>query len=71
MITTTLCGCVPLEKILVETDAPFVAPVPFRGKRNEPSYVKYAAQRIAEIKGLSLEEIAEQTTWNAQGVFGF
>lgn len=60
---------VPLERILVETDAPFVAPVPHRGKRNEPSYVKYAAQRIAQIKGLSFEEVAEQTTRNAREVF--
>lgn len=60
---------VPLEKILVETDAPFVAPVPHRGKRNEPSYVKYTAQRIAEIKGLSFEDVAEQTTQNARELF--
>lgn len=60
---------VPLEKILVETDAPFVAPVPHRGKRNEPSYVQYVAQRIAEIKGLSVEEVAEQTTRNARELF--
>lgn len=61
-----LVRSVPLERILVETDAPFVAPVPHRGKRNEPSYVKYAAQRIAEIKGLSFEEVAEQTARNAR-----
>lgn len=61
---------VPLEKILVETDAPFVAPAPHRGKRNEPSYVRYAAQRIAQIKGLSFEEVATQTTHNARELFG-
>lgn len=61
---------VPLEKILVETDAPFVAPVPHRGKRNEPSYVKYAAQRIADIKKLSFEEVAAHTTQNTRTLFG-
>lgn len=60
---------VPFDRILVETDAPFVAPVPHRGKRNEPSYVKYAAQRIADIKGLSFEEVAKQTTQNARELF--
>jgi len=60
---------VPLERILVETDAPFVAPVPFRGKRNEPRYVEYAARKVAEIKGLSFEEVAEQTTQNARKLF--
>ncbi|MEK7493779.1 MAG: TatD family hydrolase [Patescibacteria group bacterium] len=59
----------PLDRILVETDAPFVAPVPHRGKRNEPSYAKYVAQRIAEIKGLSFEEVAERTTQNARELF--
>ncbi|MBI5913612.1 TatD family hydrolase [Candidatus Azambacteria bacterium] len=59
----------PLGKIVVETDAPFVAPMPYRGKRNEPSYVKYAAQRIADIKGLSLEEVAMQTTQSARELF--
>jgi tetratricopeptide (TPR) repeat protein len=49
----------PLESLLVETDAPFLAPVPFRGKRNEPSYVRYTAQKVAEIKKVSLEKVAE------------
>lgn len=57
---------VPLERILVETDAPFVAPIPFRGKRNEPRYVEYAARKVAELKGISFEEVAEQTTKNAR-----
>jgi TatD DNase family protein len=59
----------PLEKILIETDCPYLAPVPYRGKRNEPVYVKYTAQKIAEIRGLSLEEIAEQTFQNACQLF--
>lgn len=60
---------VPLDRILVETDAPFVAPVPFRGKRNEPHYVEYAARKVAELKGISFEEVAEQTTKNARKLF--
>lgn len=61
---------VPLEKIMVETDAPFVAPEPFRGKRNEPLYVKYVAQKIAELKEISFEELAQITTENAEKLFG-
>ncbi len=60
---------VPLDKIMVETDCPFLAPAPFRGKRNEPLYVKYVAQKIAEIKNISFEEVAEKTTQNAKELF--
>ena len=59
----------PLESLLVETDAPFLAPVPFRGKRNEPSYVRYTAQKVAEIKKISFERVAEATTENALRVY--
>ncbi len=59
----------PLESILVETDAPYLTPVPFRGKRNEPSYVRYTAQKIAEIKKVPFEKVAEATTENAMRVF--
>jgi TatD DNase family protein len=59
----------PLESLLIETDAPFLAPVPFRGKRNEPSYVQYTAQKIAEIKNVSFEEVAEATTKNTLRVY--
>ena len=59
----------PLGKIMIETDAPFVAPVPYRGRRNEPLYVKEVAKRIAEIKGVSYEEIAKTTTQNAIKLF--
>ncbi len=59
----------PLQKILIETDCPYLAPVPHRGQRNEPLYVKYVAQKIAEIRGLSLEKVAEQTRQNAIGLF--
>ncbi len=60
----------PLESLLVETDAPYLTPVPFRGKRNEPSYVRYTAQKVAELKNLPLEKVAEVTTANALRVYG-
>ncbi len=59
----------PLEKIMIETDAPFVSPEPYRGKRNEPLYVKYVAEKIAEIKNLSFDEVARTTTKNAERLF--
>ncbi len=59
----------PLERILTETDCPYLAPIPFRGKRNEPSYVKYVAEKIAELKGVSLDEAAKVTTKNAKKLF--
>jgi TatD DNase family protein len=60
---------IPLESLLVETDAPFLTPEPFRGKRNEPSYVRYTAQKVAEIKKVSFEKVAEITTENALRVY--
>ncbi len=61
---------VPLEKILIETDAPYLAPEPFRGKKNEPKYVPYVAAKIAEIKNISIEQVAQQTTQNYFELFG-
>jgi len=60
---------VPLDRMLIETDAPFVTPVPNRGKRNEPAYVKFTAEKLAEIKGMTFEEVALQTTKNARELF--
>ncbi len=60
----------PLDRIMVETDCPFVAPAPYRGKRNEPSYLPAIIQRMAEIKGLSVEEVSQVTLANSQRVFG-
>jgi len=60
----------PLDKIMIETDSPFLTPEPFRGQRNEPILVKYVAERIARIRNLSLERIAEITTKNAREFFG-
>ena len=56
---------VPLERLVIETDGPYLTPAPFRGKRNEPAYVSYVAEKIAEIKGLTFEEVCRVTTDNA------
>ena len=61
---------IPIEKIMLETDCPYLAPVPMRGKRNEPTFVKYVAQKIAEVKNLDLEEVAKITTITAERFFG-
>jgi TatD DNase family protein len=60
---------ISLEKILVETDSPFLAPVPYRGKRNEPSRVVHTAQKVADLKGISLEQVAIQTSENTRNLF--
>lgn len=60
---------IPLEYLLVETDAPYLAPHPHRGKRNEPAYVALVAEQIAELKGISLKEVAQITTQNAMKLF--
>lgn len=60
---------VPLERMLVETDCPWLSPEPQRGKRNEPAYVQYVAEKIAEIKNMPLEEVIRITTKNAKDVF--
>ncbi len=60
----------PLERLLVETDAPFLAPHPHRGRRNEPAYVRLVAERIAALRGVPWAEVAEATTTNAQHLFG-
>jgi TatD DNase family protein len=61
---------IPVTDILVETDAPYLTPHPNRGKRNEPAYVIHTARKVAEIKGLSLEELASVTYQNTKNVFG-
>ncbi|HZH03638.1 MAG TPA: TatD family hydrolase [Myxococcaceae bacterium] len=60
----------PLERLMVETDSPYLAPVPFRGKRNEPAWVVEVAKKVAELKGLTLEEVSGATTDNARRLFG-
>jgi TatD DNase family protein len=61
---------VPLERIVLETDAPYMAPVPMRGKRNEPAYIRYVIARLAEAYGVSEETVCRQTTANVSRVFG-
>ena len=60
---------VPLHRILVETDSPYLVPQPLRAKRNEPLFVKHVATKLAEIRGMTLEEIAQVTTENAMRLF--
>lgn len=59
----------PLDKIILETDCPYLTPEPHRGKRNEPSYVRFVANKVAEIKGISIKEVEEATTNNAKELF--
>ena len=60
---------VPLDRMLIETDAPYLAPVPHRGKRNEPAFVKETARRLGELRGLSMEEVGERTSRNFYNFF--
>ena len=60
---------IPLDRILIETDAPYAAPEPHRGRRNEPSYVKFVAEKIAKSKDVSFEEAGKQTTANTRMLF--
>jgi TatD DNase family protein len=60
---------IPLEKMLVETDSPYLAPVPFRGKTNQPAYVRYVAQEIANLRGIGLDEVMQATTKNFFNLF--
>ena len=60
----------PLDRLLIETDCPYMAPVPLRGKRNEPAFVRHTAEKIAEIRGISLSALAQSTTQNGMHLFG-
>jgi TatD DNase family protein len=60
---------VPLDRCLIETDSPYLAPVPYRGKTNSPAYVPYVAQALAQAKGLPLQEVAEATSRNFEALF--
>ena len=60
---------IPLDRILIETDSPYLAPVPNRGKKNEPSYVKFTAEKLANVKEISLSELIESTTLNFNNLF--
>jgi TatD DNase family protein len=65
-----LVRVLPLERLLIETDCPYLTPHPHRGKRNEPAYVRLVAEAIAQIKGISMEQVARITTANAWALFG-
>lgn len=65
----TVLQQLPLNNVVLETDAPYLAPVPYRGKRNEPAYIPLIAQKLADIKEISVDEIAKITTHNAQNLF--
>jgi TatD DNase family protein len=55
---------IPLDRMLVETDSPYLAPIPYRGKTNQPAYVRYVAEHVAELRGITPQEVAEATTRN-------
>ncbi len=61
---------IPLDMMLLETDSPFLSPIPYRGRRNEPSRVVHTAQKVADIRGITLEEVAMRTSENARQLFG-
>lgn len=61
---------VPADRLLVETDSPYLAPVPVRGRRNEPAYVRYVAQQVAQLRGVPVDELAMQTTANVERLYG-
>ena len=65
-----LVRALPLERLLIETDCPYLTPHPYRGKRNEPAYVRLVAEAIAQIRGIPLEQVARITTANARALFG-
>lgn len=64
-----VAAAVPLDRLLIETDCPYMAPVPFRGKRNEPMLVRYTAEKIAQIRGISYEELVQATYLNGKRVY--
>jgi TatD DNase family protein len=59
----------PLDRLLLETDGPYLAPVPYRGKRNEPAFVRQVAQRVAVVRGMTVDELIAATVTNAERVF--
>ena len=69
-VSKEVAVAVPLDKLLIETDCPYLTPEPYRGKRNEPMYVRYTAETIAELRGISVEELAKVTSNNAKEILG-
>ena len=68
--TVEVAAAIPLDHLVIETDCPYMAPVPFRGKRNEPMLVQHTAAKIAEIRGISVEELVEATYQNGKRIYG-
>ena len=66
---SNVIASIPISKLMVETDSPYLTPEPYRGKRNEPSYVSIVAEKIAEIKKIPIEDVIDQTTSNALKLF--
>ena len=60
----------PLDRLLIETDSPYLAPVPMRGKRNEPAYVRFVAEKVAELKGIPTAKLAAHATANTERLYG-
>jgi TatD DNase family protein len=69
-VSREVAKVVPLDRLLIETDSPYLTPEPYRGKRNEPMYVKYVAERIAKEKAVTFEEVAQATSDNVYKFFG-
>jgi TatD DNase family protein len=65
-----VAATIPLDRLLVETDSPYLAPVPVRGKRNEPAFVRHTAECVATAQGVSVDVVCEATTRNARELFG-
>lgn len=70
MVILTAAQSVPLDRLMIETDSPYMAPVPHRGKRNDSGYVRHICERLADIKGVSFEECARITLENGKRFFG-
>ncbi|HSH35259.1 TatD family hydrolase [Schnuerera sp.] len=68
-VSKEVAKAVPLDKLMIETDSPYLTPEPYRGKRNEPFYVRYVAGTIAELRGITFEELAKKTSENAKKLF--
>jgi len=69
-VPVEVAKAVPVDRLLLETDAPYLAPVPYRGKRNDSSYIGYIAEKIAEIKNMDTQELINITTENAKRMYG-
>ena len=70
MKTVEMCPMIPKDRILLETDAPYLSPVPLRGKRNHSSYIKYVAERVGELMNMTTDEVIKLTEENAKRFFG-